>query len=71
MSKDKPKVPSQKGILRAKREEKRKQAVTRQQKRGQRSDKEQLLELDRKLGVGKGANKERDRLYSRMTTKKV
>ena len=46
----------------ARREERRREAFERHAARKNRSAKEQLALLDRKLGVGKGAKRERSRL---------
>ena len=63
MSRDKPKTPSRKGILRACRIEKKAKAEQRQNKRNKRTDEEQIALLDKK---GYRAEKERKRLLERI-----
>jgi hypothetical protein len=46
-------------------------AAARQSERAQRTAAQQLAELDRRLGVGKGAMKERLRLLDKITGRKV
>jgi len=57
-------VPSGDGFLRRRnrKERRRQEAELRQEERNERSSKEQLALLDRRLGKGVGAKKERQRL---------
>jgi hypothetical protein len=58
----KTKKPSDKGIARAKREQKKKEAEERQQARAARTPEQQIARLDKMFGKGKGAERERARL---------
>jgi hypothetical protein len=51
------------------RQERREEALTRQEERNQRTPKQQIQHLDKILGKGQGATKERARLAKMMETK--